>query len=497
MLPFGSRNAFGGGTRLWQIDYPALSRLSGRGERSEMMRHLKALILFSFLAILLTGCQSKPPAAPAGQPPQADSRSGGTPSPPPDAPMPGGSQTTAPDITANFAVAKKQIDETIAADPKNHNLRMQAAEFYMKIGRYAEAVPHLQEAVKLSPEKVLAWIALGDAASLAGNFPIAQKAYDRARKMDPNNPFVYRGRGQMLILQRRFNEARAVLEEGVKKNPKDVEVRTALGNLYLILNKPRLAINTIQPIIQQAPNRPDLHYLLGDAYERDLHVETAIKHMQETVRLDPMNAEAWGRIGLYHINLTRYKQAREPLQRAITLRPDEPHFYWALGDSYLFDDSEPDHFSKARDLYKKALQLDPNNPKALYSYGMGLTRYGEQKDLEEALEIFQKMIRLNPNDMNAHYKLYETFRRLGRMQEAEAHKAKFKDLFAKGRQQTRSLYASASFRDTPQELLARGRKAMQEQNYPVAEKLFQLALERDAKLKEARRGLEEARRRQR
>ncbi len=486
-----------------------------------MMRHLKALMILSSLAILIGGCQSAPPrqAAPPGQPPQTASgassqgatpapsetgspppapapATGGTSAPPPGGQTSGNSQPTGPDITANFAMAKKQIDDTIAADPKNHNLRMQAAEFYMKIGRYAEAVPHLQEAVKLSPDKVLAWIALGDAASLAGKFPTAQQAYDRARKMDPDNPFIYRGRGQMLILQRRFKEAQAVLEEGMKKNPKDVEVRTALGNLYLILNKPRLAINTIEPILKQAQNRPDLHYLLGDAYERDLHVETAIKHMQETVRLDPMNAEAWGRIGLYHINLTRYKQAREPLQRAITLQPDEPHFYWALGDSYLFDDSEPDHFAKARDLYKKALQLDPNNPKALYSYGMGLTRYGEQKDLEEALEIFQKMIRLNPNDMNAHYKLYETFRRLGRLQEAEAHKAKFKDLFAKGREQTRSLYAAASFRDTPQALLARGRKAMQEQNYPVAEKLFQLALERDGTLEEARRGLEEARRRQ-
>jgi tetratricopeptide (TPR) repeat protein len=395
-------------------------------------------------------------------------------------------------VTSDYDQAKKQVEATVAATPRDHNLRMQAAEFYMRTGNYPAALPHLEEATKLSPKTVLAWIALGDAATLSGKFARAAEAYNRAEKMDARNPFVARGRGQMLILQQKFTEARKVLETGVKQFPDDIELRTALGNLYLILNKPRLTIETIRPIIGKTSNRPDLHYMLGDAYERDLHIETAIVHMLETVRLDPNNAEAWGRIGLYHINLTRYKQAREPLRKAIALQPREAHFYWALGDSYLLDNSEPDHFARAKELYRKALELAPKNEKALYSYGMGLTRFGDKKDLAEAVEIFRRLIALHPSDMNAHYKLYETYRRLGRLQEAEAHKARFKDLFAKGRTQTRTLYAAAAFKDTAEAHLALGRKAMAAKNYALAAKESELALERDRTLEAARKGLREA-----
>ncbi len=413
--------------------------------------------------------------------------------------QPTGANTAAPAsdaVTSDFALAQSQIEATIAKQPKEHNLRMQAAEFYMKTGHYAEAIPHLKAAAQISPDKVLAWLALGDAAALAGKFPLAEQAYNAAAKQDKANPFVARGRGQMYLLQRKFPQAQQVLEQGLKAHPQDIEISTVLGNLYLILNKPRAAVNVLAPIISRTSNRPDLHYLLGDAYERDLHIEAAILQMQEVVRLDPSNAQAWGRIGLYQNNLTRYKEARTPLLRAIALEPKEAYYHWAMGDSYLLENVSEENFLQAQREYETALQLDPKNQKALYSYGMGLTRRAKKEDLEKAIPLFQRLIALHPADMNAHFKLYETYRRLGRTQEAEAHRAKFKDLFAKGRSQTRTLYASSSFVDTAESHLKLGRKAMQAQNFTLAATEFQLALERDRNLDAARQGLLAAQKKQ-
>ena len=399
-------------------------------------------------------------------------------------------------VTSDFALAQSQIESTISKQPKEHNLRMQAAEFYMNTAHYTEAIPHLKAATQLAPDKVLAWIALGDAAALAGKFPVAEDAYNEAAKRDKKNPFVARGRGQMYLLQRKFRQSQQILEQGLKEHPHDIEISTVLANLYLILNKPRAAVNVLAPIISQTSNRPDLHYLLGDAYERDLHIEAAILQMQEVVRLDPSNAQAWGRIGLYQNNLTRYKEARTPLLRAIELEPKESYYHWALGDSYLLENVTEENFLQAQREYETALQLDPKNQKALYSYGMGLTRRAKKEDLEKAVPMFQKLIALHPADMNAHFKLYETYRRLGRTQEAEAHRAKFKDLFAKGRSQTRTLYASASFVDTAESHLKLGNKAMHAKKFKLAAIEFQLALERDRNLDAARQGLLAAQKKQ-
>jgi tetratricopeptide (TPR) repeat protein len=298
----------------------------------------------------------------------------------------------------------------------------------------------------------------------------------------------------MLVLQRRWKDAQQTLEAGVARFPSDAELRTVLGNLYLIVNKPRLAITAIKPALAQQPDRADLHYMLGEAYERDLHIEAAIKEMQETVRLQPDNHEAWGRIGLYENNLTRYAEAREPLQRAIALAPNEAHYYWALGDSYLLASPDPASFDRAAALYRKALSLNGSNDKALYSFGMALTRRGRPEDLKEAVELFQRLIRLNPIDTNAHFKLAETYRRMGRIPEADAEQAKFQLLFSKGRQQTRRLYASVSFKDTAAAHLKLAKEAGARKEFRLAATEYQLALARDPDLAEAREGLAQAQR---
>jgi Flp pilus assembly protein TadD len=398
-------------------------------------------------------------------------------------------ETPTPDYTA----AKRDIETTIKAKPKSIELRMQAAEFYMKAGDYGAALPHLRAATALSPKLPLPWIALGDAATLERRFDEGAQAYHRAAILAPNDPQIVRGLGQMFVLQRKWKEAQAVLEKGVARHPDDAEIRTVLGNLYLILNKPRRAAAVIKPALEQQPDRADLHYMLGEAYERDLHIEAAIQEMRETVRLDPYNAEAWGRIGLYENNLTRYTEARDPLQHAIALSPKEPHYYWALGDSYLLESTAAANFDRAAELYRKALSLDNGNEKALYSFGMALTRRGRPEDLQEAVKLFQRLLQRKPNDINAHYKLAETYRRLGQDKAAAAEQAKFQDLYSKGRHQTRQLYAAISFKDTADAHLKLAQQAMAQKDYPLAVTEFQLALTRDSHLAEARSGLQQAR----
>jgi tetratricopeptide (TPR) repeat protein len=262
-----------------------------------------------------------------------------------------------------------------------------------------------------------------------------------------------------------------------------------LGNLYLILNRPLDATNVLEPAARDEPLNIDARALLAEAYAKNLHLESAIKEYQAVVARNPSDAMAWGRIGLYHVSLTRYAEAREPLQKAIQLDPMEPHYYWAMGDSYLLESPDDAHFNKAAQYYRQALNLNPKNAKALYSFAMGLSRHGKPEDLKEALTLFERLVQINPNDMNANYKLAEAYRLLGRDAEAKRHQDRFLVLFEKGRKQNRDLYKRAAFLDTPTAHLQRGQKALQEGNYRVAKLEFDQALRLDETSMEARRGV--------
>lgn len=396
------------------------------------------------------------------------------------------------DPAVAYQSAKMEVEGTVARSPKDPTLRLRAAEFYMKSGDHAAAIPHLEVASRLQPKQLLPWLALGDAATLSGRFDLARRGYERATAIDARNPLVIRGRGQLLLSQKKFTEARAVLERGLKINPQDVEIRHALGNLYLILNKPVKAVEVLEPAAKSAPQRADLQYLLGDAHERNLHLETAIEHMREAARLDPTMHEAWGRMGLYLVSLTRYGEAREPLQKAISLAPQEPHYHWSLGDSYVLDTSQPAQFDRGLELYRHALKLDAKNSKALYSFAMALTRRGKPEDLKEAVDLFNRLLALNPKDMNVHFKLSETYRRLGDTRKAQEHLAQFQIYFEKGRKQTKHLFRSVSFRDTAEAHLKLGREYLQKGQVELAITSFNLALERKPGLPAAVQGLKEA-----
>ncbi len=472
-----------------------------------MLKNLGRL-LPAFALLAAVGCSSPAPKSPAPEQPAVSSAPSTEPVSPSGAAFPaptepGQAQGPAPTqaqgpaptqaqgpapaqpqgpTPAEYKAATTEVEKTIKAKPTDFSLRMQAAQFYMTAGDHPAAIPHLQAASKLNPKAVVPWIALGDASSISGKYPAALRAYDAAEKIEPGNPFALRGRGQMLVMQKKFQEARQVLQAGLKLHPEDNEIRTSLGNLWLVLNRPREASAVLEPAVKAAPERADLRFLLADAYERDLHLETALKELREAVRIEPSMVEAWGRIGLYLINLTRYKEAREPLQRAIDLNPGESHYHWALGDSYLLDVSDKGNFERAATLYQKALELNPNNVKALYSYAMGLNRRDQPNDMVQAAGYFERLVKLQPNDMNSFYKLSEIYSRLGKPEKATANRHKFQVLYEKGRKQTKGLYTKASFIDTAVAQLKLARKARELGDLTLAATHYGFALERDPKL---------------
>lgn len=457
-------------------------------------------IIYSVIALVglvfMAGCSKPAPTAPpnSDSPPLIAPDESRSPNKPvnPEANVSQANPQPSSSPPIEYKDARKQVESATKANPGSYEIQIDAARFYMQSGDHTSAIPHLQKATNLAPGKILPWIALGDAATLSGHFTLAAQAYQHARTIEPQNADLARGQSQLLILQKKFNEARILLETSLLLHPHDIETSAALGNLYLVLNKPRKAIETLQPASILHPDRADIHLLLGEALERDLRLEAAITEMRAAVNIEPRMVEAWGRLGLYLINLTRYKEAREPLEHALALEPNEGHYYWALGDSYLLDTTDHANLDKAVELYRIALKHDPKNDKALYSFAMALTRRGNKQDLEEAIQLLKRLISINPIDTNAEYKLAETYQRIGKPQEARLHRARFDILFARGRAQTRHLFAETAVKDTAIAHLESGQKAMKLKQYGLASQEFQAALQMDRTLSTAREGLNQA-----
>jgi tetratricopeptide (TPR) repeat protein len=382
---------------------------------------------------------------------------------------------------SQLATVGMQIEMKVAQDPKNASLRMEAAKAYLRLGADHLALPHIEAATKLQPKDAVTWIALGDTATIANKLSLAESAYARAEALSPGNPFVYRGRGQVAVRRTNLVEAQRVFQAGLKRHPEDVELRTALGNVLVLIGDGNRARAVLAPALAKEPDRADLHFLMGRALEQLHQLKNAAAEMEKATEIDPNRDDAWGRLGLYRAKLTEYESARGPLETAIRLNPREPHYFWALAETYSLDVKSKEGIPRALELYHQALQLDPVNVNALTSLMFTLTRRGEPADLEESVGLLKRLITINPKGANAYFKLAEVYRKLGKTVEAQQASQKFESL-------------SKGLRHVPQapDALALGQAAMKRGEYGEAASRFQAALQADPSSIVARTGMEEA-----
>ena len=75
-----------------------------------------------------------------------------------------------------------------------------------------------------------------------------------------------------------------------------------------------------------------------------------------------------------------------------------------------------DKLDESIEMYKKALELDPQYQDALHGLGMSLHNRGR---LDEAVETAKRLVAIDPDDILAHTSLSMFYQAQGRIEEAE------------------------------------------------------------------------------
>ena len=149
-------------------------------------------------------------------------------------------------------------------------------------------------------------------------------------------------------------------------------------------------------------------------------LDSAIRHLNEAVRLDPNYAKAFAMLGRAYIALLDWggisqaeatSAARNAASRALDLVPDSAEALAVLGMAELRDDN----FELAGQLLEKAIADSPNDPLALEYYADFLFRDARP---DEAITAIQRLIRVDPLSEAAHVLLVQCFIATRRYDEA-------------------------------------------------------------------------------
>ena len=107
----------------------------------------------------------------------------------------------------------------------------------------------------------------------------------------------------------------------------------------------------------------------------------------------PNSARALANLAGTYQGLDKTQKARETYKKALEVNPEFVNAMNGLGNSYMF--LAPKDFTKAEKYMSKVVELHPENSRAHINLG---DCYRAQKDLEKALTSYLKAAELNPKD---------------------------------------------------------------------------------------------------
>ncbi len=141
------------------------------------------------------------------------------------------------------------------------------------------------------------------------------------------------------------------------------------------------------------------------------HVEDAMEMYQQSLRINPNNADAHINIGNAVLQLGQVAKAREEYQKAAQLRPGFAEAHHNLGVVL----SRLGRWREAREQWEQAVQIDPNYADAHVNLGIALAQAG---DMEGAVGHLTRALQIKPDNVEALNDLGNVMMGLGRVQEA-------------------------------------------------------------------------------
>jgi tetratricopeptide (TPR) repeat protein len=272
--------------------------------------------------------------------------------------------------------AVEEYKTALNADPGSPQLNDALADLYFRTGQVHEAEATARGLLKTSPTDI-------DAHRLLG------RLYLRLLSEAQNSVSSSSPSGNTL------DQAIVEFEKIIALDPKSVEDRMVLGQLYTVKHQPEKAEEQFKVAQEIDPDSEDVVLNLSRVYAENgdmAHAAKVIEAVPVTDRTPKMEMA----LGAAYDQLKRPKDAIGAYKRAADLDPDDTRIMGALAQAYLTDDQ----LDEALKEYKLLGEADPEDASAMVHISEILRRQGKY---DEALASVRKALKKDPDSLEAGY----------------------------------------------------------------------------------------------
>lgn len=265
--------------------------------------------------------------------------------------------------------------DTVAKRPDNARAHNVLGTVLLMQGQAAQAIPELEQALRLKPSDALAHNNLGVALVQLGRIDEALTHYADAVRLDPSDGEFSHNFGDALLLSGRIEEAEAQYARALQSRPDYADAQSNnLGGALLQRGQTARAIALFEAAVRARPEFADAHANLGNALAQTGRLAEAIPHYETALRLQPNDAETHFNLGNALFQSNRLKEAMAQYDAALRLKNDFAEARSNLGSALL----QTGRRKEAIEQYRAALRIDPG----LADARENLARLGENPPAE-------------------------------------------------------------------------------------------------------------------
>jgi tetratricopeptide (TPR) repeat protein len=304
------------------------------------------------------------------------------------------------------------LRQALKLDPRSLTAVRNLVDIYLQQGLSAEAVALLDHAYRQQSKDANYWTGLGDLymialkqkPSLANQLDRnrIRQCYERALALAPREPDLLLRLADVYLEASDYQKAADVYSKLLAQRPDSLQIRERLAYTYIQADQKDKAISVLEELIKRDPSHFETYNMLGDLYDDLDKDEKAIDSYQQSLVLNPNQLEVYVRIALSQLRLKKYDDALKTLEAAKEKFPTKYQVPYLYGLVY----SDTKQFNKALASFADAealAQESPDEPKLTsefyFAYGSVCERAG---DIDKAVPLFKKSIELDPENHAAY-----------------------------------------------------------------------------------------------
>lgn len=286
-------------------------------------------------------------------------------------------------------LAVQDLSSAIAILPHSAELYLLRASWEDVKGDPDVALADYTKAVATDPNYAPARYLYGQALLRRGaddpdNLTGAVDAFSRILKDFPRSPDVLLYRAFAYRALKENDKAVADLTATLAKQPGSAVAISARGEAYRDLHRDDLALADFSKAIKLNPDWTDALRDRGFLYHAMAKYDLARADFQHALQLDASDVEAANGVALCDLSSGRAQQAIDSFGAVIKMAPDVGVYYANRGTAYLLSGDS----AKATEDFRKALQLEPDEPfDALLLY-IAEARNGDRSKAKQELGDF-------------------------------------------------------------------------------------------------------------